>query len=80
MLEKFTRNIAIDFGTASVLVYLDGSNITNADVASNGMQSMSGTMNLQFASDADLSAMEYGDLHTPDKNVNTDETTQEPTT
>ena len=27
MLEKFTRNIAIDFGTASVLVYVEGQGI-----------------------------------------------------
>ena len=75
-ITALTQNVA---QAVSVLVYLDGSNITNADVASNGTQSMSGTMNLQFASDADLSAMEYGDIHTPDKNVNTDEPTQEPT-
>lgn len=45
----------------SVLVYLDGTTITNADVA-NGMQSMVGTMNLQFASDATLTPMEYSEL------------------
>lgn len=65
-ITALTQNVA---QAVSVLVYLDGSNITNANVASNGTQSMSGTMNLQFASDAELNAMEYGDLHTPDKNV-----------
>lgn len=45
----------------SVLVYLDGETITNADVA-NGMQSMVGTMNLQFASDANLTPMDYSEL------------------
>lgn len=45
----------------SVLVYLDGESITNADVA-NAYASMTGTMNLQFSSDADLVPMEYSDL------------------
>ncbi len=46
----------------SVLVYLDGTAVKNADVATSGSSSMTGTMNLQFASDAQLKPMEYTDL------------------
>ena len=49
----------------SVLVYLNGENISNADVAAvaEDAKSMSGTLNLQFASSANLVPMEYADLH-----------------
>lgn len=47
----------------SVLVYLDGENLQNADVAADVAASMSGTMNLQFSSSANLVPMEYADLH-----------------
>lgn len=46
----------------SVLVYLDGEYVENADVAT-GTQSLTGNMNLQFASSAELKPMEYSDLH-----------------
>lgn len=49
----------------SALVYLDGETIENADVAADVAQTMSGTANFQFASDANLKPMEYGDLYTP---------------
>ena len=49
----------------SVLVYLDGATVTNADVA-NGAYSMNGTMNLQFSSSATLVPMDYTDLKTGD--------------
>ena len=49
----------------SVLVYLDGNEVTNADVAATGSTSMTGTMNLQFASSATLVPMEYSGLHIP---------------
>jgi hypothetical protein len=49
----------------SVLVYLDGNLVTNANVAATGSTSMTGTMNLQFASSANLVPMEYADLHIP---------------
>jgi hypothetical protein len=42
----------------SVMVYLDGETITNADVAI-GASSMTGTMNLQFSSSANLTPMDY---------------------
>ncbi len=42
----------------SALVYLDGDTVENADVAISGT-SMTGTMNLQFASDANLVPMDY---------------------
>lgn len=53
----------------SVLVYLDGTTVTNADVAATGSTSMTGTMNLQFASSANLIPMEYADLHIPGANA-----------
>jgi len=46
----------------SVLVYLDGETITNADVAATAAMSMTGTLNLQFASSATLVPMEYTPL------------------
>lgn len=46
----------------SVLVYLDGEKVTNADVA-NAATSMTATINLQFASSAKLEPMEYSGLH-----------------
>ena len=51
----------------SVLVYLDGEYVENADVAT-GTQSLTGNMNLQFASSAELKPMEYSDLHLPGGN------------
>lgn len=50
----------------SALVYLDGESITNADVSAIGTASVTGKMNLQFSSSADLVPMEYGDLHIKD--------------
>ena len=46
----------------SALVYLDGETIGNEDV-SVFAQSFAGTLNLQFASSAELIPMEYSDLH-----------------
>lgn len=43
----------------SALVYLDGENLTNADV---GNAQLEGKMNIQFSSSAALTPMEYGDL------------------
>ena len=49
----------------SALVYLDGSNISNKDVAAKAQTSMVGKMNLQFSSSANLVPMEYADHHQP---------------
>lgn len=46
----------------TTLVYLDGETITNADVA-NGAESLTGTMNLQFSTDAALKPMDYTELN-----------------
>ncbi|MBE6788367.1 MAG: hypothetical protein E7539_01745 [Ruminococcaceae bacterium] len=54
----------------SALVYLDGESIENDDVAATVAQSMTGTVNLQFASSAALVPMEYGSLHTVNNNQN----------
>lgn len=62
VITSLTQNEATQ---VSVLVYLDGENITNADVASTAATSVTGTMNLQFASSASLVPMEYADLHIP---------------
>lgn len=59
VITSLPRNEAIKL---SVLVYLDGETITNADVA-NAATSMTGSLNLQFSSSATLVPMEYGDLH-----------------
>lgn len=49
----------------SVLVYLDGTKVTNGSVAATAATSMTGSMNLQFASSATLVPMDYANLHTP---------------
>lgn len=54
----------------SALVYLDGEDIENDDVAATVAQSMTGSVNFQFASSATLVPMEYGNLHTPNSNEN----------
>ncbi len=46
----------------SALVYLDGENIQNSDVSAIA-QSLTGKLNLQFASSAELVPMDYSDLH-----------------
>lgn len=52
----------------SVLVYLDGEELENEDVAATDVQSVVGKMNIQFASDANLKPMIYGDLYSPAEN------------
>ena len=47
----------------SILVYLDGDIVGNDDVAATAATSMTGKLNLQFASSAALVPMEYADLH-----------------
>ncbi len=49
----------------SALVYLDGDIVGNEDVA-NGKVSMTGTMNLQFSTDAKLTPMDYTPLKDQD--------------
>lgn len=49
----------------SALVYLDGAAIENKHVAATTAQSLSGSLNLQFASSANLVPMEYAGLHQP---------------
>lgn len=63
----------------SVLVYLDGTKVTNGSVAATAATSMTGSMNLQFSSSATLVPMDYADLHTPGTSTgteSTEETTQ----
>lgn len=52
----------------SVLVYLDGETITNGDVAATMSKSMTGSMNLQFASSATLVPMDYAQYQTQNNN------------
>ena len=47
----------------SAMVYLEGETIENSHVAAAVAQSMTGTVNFQFASNATLAPMEYGNLH-----------------
>jgi hypothetical protein len=49
----------------SVYVYLDGENLSNGDVAATSSTSMTGSLNLQFSSDANLVPMEYAALRDP---------------
>ena len=60
VITALNQNVATP---VSVLVYLDGETITNADVAAQAVSSVTGTMNLQFASSAELVPMDYSDLH-----------------
>lgn len=60
IIKTLTQNQAHNI---HVLVYLDGETIKNADVAATAKSSMTGKMNLQFASSAALVPMEYADLH-----------------
>jgi len=53
----------------SVLVYLDGNVVGNDDVAATAATSMTGKMNLQFASSANLVPMEYAALNIPAANA-----------
>lgn len=62
VITALTQNTAT---AVSVMVYLDGEHLTNADVSATVAQSMTGSMNLQFASSAKLVPMENGNLHTP---------------
>ena len=56
-ITELEQNVA---KAVSILVYLDGNTVTNADVSVSGK--LAGKMNLQFASDANLVPMEYSDL------------------
>ena len=51
----------------STLVYLEGDpnkgGVENEDVSATGTLSVTGSMNIQFSSSAELTPMEYGDLH-----------------
>ena len=57
VLTKLDQNVPTN---VSVMVSLDGNEITNADMLANG--TVSGTLNLQFASTAELVPMENTDL------------------
>jgi len=54
-ITDLTQNEA---AAVTAVVYLDGDNVHNEDVAISG-SSMTGTMNLQFASNAELDPMDY---------------------
>ena len=58
-LMKLNQN---DASKLSVLVYLDGDVVDNSMVAATEVASLVGTLNLQFASSADLVPMDYTDL------------------
>lgn len=65
IIQALTQNEAAH---VSVLVYLDGTTITNADVAATVATSMTGSMNLQFASSATLVPMGYAEYQTQNNN------------
>lgn len=58
ILTKLGQNVAT---AVSAMVYLDGSKLTNADMLTSG--EVDGTLNLQFASDANLVPMNNNDLY-----------------
>ena len=58
ILTKLGQNVAT---AVSAMVYLDGSNLTNADMLTSGQ--VEGKLNLQFASDANLVPMNNNDLY-----------------
>ena len=62
LLDSMPKNKAQQ---VSAVVWLDGNQITNADVAATELQSMSGTLNLQFTTDIALSPV----VNTPLKGV-----------
>lgn len=59
----------------SAIVYLDGEQIDNADVV-NATEAFTGTLNLQFASTADLKPMKYSDFREVPVRENVTETVQ----
>jgi hypothetical protein len=59
-IQALSQNAAT---AVSVLVYLDGTTMTNADVGFDKSSSVTGTANFQFSSSATLVPMEYADLH-----------------
>ena len=66
--ENATKDkiMGLDQGKATkltVMVYLDGNTVQNGDVSATELSSLTGTMNLQFASSADLVPMDYTPLH-----------------
>ena len=65
-----------DATAVSVLVYLDGTSMTNADVAFGNSASVTGTANFQFSSSANLVPMEYANLHTKGESQGNTNTTQ----
>ena len=67
VITALTQNTAT---AVSALVYLDGEELENKDIAN---ANLTGTMNLQFASTADLVPMEYGDLRDGNETENGDD-------
>ena len=74
VITALTQNTAT---AVSALVYLDGENVGNDDVAATAATSMTGTMNLQFASSANLVPMEYTPLIVAGTSTGTTEATTE---
>lgn len=62
VITAMTQNATVK---VSAMVYLDGENLGNDAVSATAQQSLSGKMNLQFSSSANLVPMEYADLHAP---------------
>lgn len=72
--NKLTDNVITELPQndevyVSTLVYLEGDpnkgGVENGDVSATGTTSVEGSMNIQFGSSAELTPMEYGELHTP---------------
>ena len=62
LIQALTKNVATQ---VSAIVWLDGAMLTNASVAATALQSMAGTLNLQFATDVTLVPATNADLMNP---------------
>jgi hypothetical protein len=68
VLMELTQN---EITKLTAIVYIDGDYVENGDVAATGTSSMTGSMNLQFSSTAELNPMNYTALSTGASNAET---------
>lgn len=73
LIDKLAKNKARQI---SAIVWLDGENMKNASVAANALNSMQGTLNLQFSTDADLKPAQNVGLMNATGDSTTDTSTQ----
>ena len=69
VITSLPQNVAV---AVSAMVYLDGESMGNDDVSATVAKSLTGSMNLQFSSSANLVPMKDGNYYTPDKTPSAD--------